>query len=203
MASKKKTPPKFSEGTSYVAWRNKIEMWKRVTSVVKEEQVIVVLLDSLEGNSKAEKATANFTDTDLFCADGLQKLIEKLDSVFKSEKVDEAYEAYSKFTKFERISVMTIEDYILDFELLYDKMGNNDMRLPEAMKAFRLLDGANLEDSDRKFALTIASDMKFDTMKAALKRIFSKPGSSSHTPSPSSSPSDVKQEEAFYSKNKY
>ena len=51
-------------------------MWKRVTSVEKEEQGIVVLLDSLEGNRKAEKATANFTDTDLFCADGLQKLIE-------------------------------------------------------------------------------------------------------------------------------
>ena len=100
MASKKKTPPKFSEGTSYVAWRNKIEMWKRVTSVVKEEQGIVVLLDSLEGNSKAEKATANFTDTDLFCADGLQKLIEKLDSVFKREKINGAYEAYSNFTKF-------------------------------------------------------------------------------------------------------
>ena len=158
----------------------------------KEEQGIVVLLDSLEGNRKAEKATANLIDTDLFCADSLQKLIEKLDSVLKSEKVDEAHEAYSKFTKFERISGMTIEDYILDFELLYDKMGNNDLGLPESIKAFILLDGKNFEDSDRKFALTIASDMKFDTMKAALKRIFSNPGSPLHTPSPSSSPSNVK-----------
>ena len=30
------------------------------------------------------------------------------------------YEAYSKFTKFERVSGMTIEDYILDFVLLYE-----------------------------------------------------------------------------------
>ena len=61
----------------------------------------------------------------------------------------------------------------LDFELLFDTMGNNDMFLPKATKAFILLDGANVEDSDRKFALSIASDIKFDTMKATLKRIFS------------------------------
>ena len=72
LASKKNTPTKLSEGTSYVARRNKIEIWKRVTSLEKEEQGFVALLDSPEGNSNAEKAAANFNDTDLFCADGLQ-----------------------------------------------------------------------------------------------------------------------------------
>ena len=65
-------------------------MWKKVTLVEKEEQDNVVLLDSLEGTAKEEKATA----------DGLKKLIEKLDSVFKREKINGAYEAYSNFTKF-------------------------------------------------------------------------------------------------------
>ena len=55
MASSKKMPPKFNEKMSDSAWRNKIKMWEIVTSVDKKQRVIVVLLDALEGNVKAEK----------------------------------------------------------------------------------------------------------------------------------------------------
>ena len=57
MASPKKTPPKFNEKMSYPAWGNKIKMWEIVTSVDKKERAIVVLLDTLEGNVKAENCT--------------------------------------------------------------------------------------------------------------------------------------------------
>ena len=72
-------------------------MWKRVSCVEKKEQGIVVLLDSLEGNAKAEKAVNKFTDNEVYVENGLDLLLEKLDSVFKGEKVDEAYNAYSRF----------------------------------------------------------------------------------------------------------
>ena len=43
---------------SYKSWKNKINMWKLVTLVKKEEQVIIVLLDC---NAKAEKAVCELT----------------------------------------------------------------------------------------------------------------------------------------------
>ena len=52
----KKSPPKFKDGVSYVSWKNKIEMWALVTSIPKKEQAIVVLLEALDENVKAEKA---------------------------------------------------------------------------------------------------------------------------------------------------
>ena len=55
MSSKKKTPPRFNQDISYKSWKNKIEMWQLVTSIEKKEQGIIVLLEFLEGNSKAEK----------------------------------------------------------------------------------------------------------------------------------------------------
>ena len=55
MSSKKKNPPRFNQDISYKSWKNKIEMWQLVTSIEKKEQGIIVLLESLEGNSKAEK----------------------------------------------------------------------------------------------------------------------------------------------------
>ena len=196
MASKKKTtPPKFTEDMSYTAWKNKIEMWKIVTSIEKKEQGIVVLLDALEGNKKAEKAVADLKATDLHNDDGLQTLIAKLDIVFKSEKVDEAYEAYSKFISFQKSDNVSMNDYIVEYEHLYIKMSEHDMKLPDTILAFKLLDGAKLKEEERTLALAVANDLKFDSMKSALKRIFSKP------PPTSDTLSNIKsEEEAFYTR---
>ena len=52
MATKPKTRPlKFVEGMSYTSWKNKVKMWQ----LVKKEQAVVILLQSLEGHSKEEK----------------------------------------------------------------------------------------------------------------------------------------------------
>ena len=46
------------------------------------------------------------------------------------------------------------------------------MKLPDTVLAFKLLDGAGLSEQQRQMALTVASDLKFETMRSALKRIF-------------------------------
>ena len=81
---------------SYKTWKNKIDMWKIVTSIPKEQQAIIVLLESLEGNAKAEKVESELTATDVNNENGMKLLIEKLDKVCGSEKVDEAHQAYSR-----------------------------------------------------------------------------------------------------------
>ena len=40
----------------YKTWRDKIDIRHLVTSVLKKEQAIIILLDSLEGNARAEQA---------------------------------------------------------------------------------------------------------------------------------------------------
>ena len=67
MGSKKQTPAVFAENILYKTWKNKIEMWKHVTSIEAKEQGIVVLLDSLDGNAKAEKAVSELTATVGWC----------------------------------------------------------------------------------------------------------------------------------------
>ena len=39
---------------SYKTWTNKLEMWQKVTTLPKSEQAILVLLEALDGNIKAE-----------------------------------------------------------------------------------------------------------------------------------------------------
>ena len=109
----------------------------------------------------------SFLYTDLFCNKGLQKLLEKFDSVFKVRKLIRNMKHVSnlkfKKSKFERASDVAIDDYLLDFELLHNKMNDNDMSLSWSHRGIELLDFANSEKGDRKFAVTIASDMVFWT----------------------------------------
>ena len=192
MTSSKKTLPKFNEKMSYSAWTNKVKMWEIVTSVDKKERVIIVLLDALEGNVKAEKAVQDLRVEELNTTDGTNILSNKLDVVFKSEKVDEACNAYPKFITFQKHSEMTMTD-IVEYEHLYCAMVEHDMQLPDNVQALKLLD---LSEDDRKLVLASANDIKIPTMQSALKCLFSV---NQDKDSDSSNSLLIKQE-AFYSK---
>ena len=188
----KKSPPKFKDGVSYVSWKNKIEMWALVTSIPKKEQAIVVLLEALDENVKAEKAVSELTASNLNVDTGLKLLLDKLDLTFKAEKVDDACSAYSNFNVFVKKEEISMNDYILEFEHLYYKMAEHDMKLPDTILAFKLLDGAGLNEAQRQLALTLGNDLTFSSMKSALKRIFSRSVDQAET-------SEVKiKEEAFF-----
>ena len=133
----KKTPPKFHPNMSYKTWTNKLEMWQKVTTLPKSEQAITVLLEAFDGNIKAEMVVENITAHDINNDNGINFLIEKLNYVFKSEKIDDAYLAYSKFIKIQDLSM---NELMLEFEHLYNKMKENDMVLLNNVLTFKLLD---------------------------------------------------------------
>ena len=85
--------------------------------------------------------------------------------------------------------------YILEYEHLYQKMMQHDKELPDAILIFKLLDGAQGRDDERKLALTMSSNLNFKGMKLALKRLFV-----SHPINHKHDDIQIKQEEAFYSK---
>ena len=118
MASKIRTPPVSTENILYKTWKNKTEMWKLVTSVEAKEQGIVVLLDSLDGNAKAETAVSKLTAAELNVENGLNLLLEKLDKVFQEETIDEANNVYSSLLNLSKREDMSRNEYIIEFEHL-------------------------------------------------------------------------------------
>ena len=108
----KKISPKFLEGMSYKTKKNKIDTWKIVIAIPKEKQAIIVLLESLEGNAKAEKAVSELTAIDVDNENVMKLLIEKLEKVFESDKIDKACLVYSRFINFHKLDEMSITDYI-------------------------------------------------------------------------------------------
>ena len=67
---------------------------------------------------------------------------------------------------------MSMNEYLLEFENLNHEMTVFNMKIPDTVLAFQVLEGAGLNENQRQMALTLASDLKFKSMKGALKRVF-------------------------------
>ena len=75
------------------------------------------------------------------------------------------------------------------------------MPLPDTKQAFKLLDRANLSEKKHKHTLKLANEINFETMKTALKRLFTVHCDTDKNDTLKSV--SVKQEWAYYSKRGY
>ena len=101
-------PPKLKNDTSYSEWKNKLDMWCIVCGYEKKEQAIIVLLQSLNENKKAEKAVSKLKVTDLNVDDGFDKLINKLDKTFKLRKPKSRIMYMLNLTSFFELKIWTL-----------------------------------------------------------------------------------------------
>ena len=65
MSGRKLALPIFSKDVNYKVWKNKLDMWKIVCSIPPKEQGVIVLLQSIADNKKAEKTVSKLTAHDL------------------------------------------------------------------------------------------------------------------------------------------
>ena len=100
---------------------------------------------------KAEKAVAKLTVADLNVDDGLQKLLEKLDSTFKTEKTQESENVCKDFNKLQPLEDMNINKYLLDFEHLNDRIIQFDLKLPDII-CLKLLKSVSLSLNEKQIA---------------------------------------------------
>ncbi|CAG2236150.1 unnamed protein product [Mytilus edulis] len=82
-------------------------------------------------NSIRDKVFSNLSLEALNADDGVDKLIEFMDKIFKKYELSEAYEAYSEFDRFRRSEVSLMEEYVTEFEKLYNKTKKFKMELPQ------------------------------------------------------------------------
>ena len=120
----------------------------------------------MTGNKKTETVTDLHKDT------GLQALIAKLDNAFQDEVAENAYSTFKKLISLKKLPQMSMNEYLLEFENLNHEMTVFNMKIPDTVAAFQILEGAGLSENQRQMALTLASDLTFKSMKGALKRVF-------------------------------
>eukprot|EP00112_Aurelia_sp_Birch-Aquarium-sp1_P025637 Seg862.2 transcript_id=Seg862.2/GoldUCD/mRNA.D3Y31 product="hypothetical protein" protein_id=Seg862.2/GoldUCD/D3Y31 len=181
MASAYKTPPAFDvESKSYSRWVEELKARTELTNVKKDKQGLAVALSLPEKDSSniRDKVFSDLSLDQLKGDDGVKKLMEFMDKLFKKDQLSEAYEAFSDFKRFKRKETMAMDTYVMEFEKLYNKTAKFKMTLPQAVQAFKLLEGAGLDQKDRQLVLTRVNYDKGDTlftqMCSSLKKFFGK-----------------------------
>ena len=80
----------------YKTLQDKNDLWKIGTSILKEKQAIIVLLESLECNVKAEKVASELTAANFNKENDMTILIKNSNKKTGNEIVDETYLTYLK-----------------------------------------------------------------------------------------------------------
>ena len=173
-----KVPPVFTTNKPYSRWVDEIKAWQALTDLDAKKRGIAIALSLPEDgkNSIRDKVFSELTVDVLNADDGVEKLILFMDKIFKKDELSEAYEAYTDFDRFRRSKVTSMEDYVTEFEKLYNKTRKFKMDLPQPVLAFKLLEYSELEMKDRQLILTGVDYTKVDTlftqMCTSLKKFF-------------------------------
>ena len=67
---------------------------------------------------------------------------------------------------------MSMNEYLLKFENLNHEMAVFNVKIPDTVLAFQVLEGAGLNENQRQMTLTLGNDLTFKSMKGVLKRNF-------------------------------
>lgn len=169
MSKDYKSPPILSKDCNYNTWKKELKIWEAFTSLPEGKRAPAVFM-TLTGEAK--EAVLNLEISSLTGDDGMENLIKELDNLYLKDESSLAYEAYETFEKFIRPHNMSISDYVIKFEQLYQKAKSFKMEILDGVLAYRLLNSANLSDTQRQLVKATVNKMEYVIMKDQLKKIF-------------------------------
>ena len=184
-----KAPLALTKDITYATWKKEISIWQLHTSLQRKKQAPAIFL-SLSG--QACEAVLELELDKLNDDNGVKNLLEKLYKLYL-KKLDKlylsyAYEAYERFETFSRAPSMTVYDYIIEFERLFNKAKQHKMELPDGVLAYWFLNSANISSHHKQSVRATLPELSYQSMKDQLKKIFS---------DPTNLDSDAKQEQAI------
>ena len=173
MARDNKSPPSLSNSKPFSDWLKLTEIWRkftRKTSLEPEKQGPAIVL-SLEG--EAQVAILELNTNDITDKDGVNKIIERLNRLYKKDKLTEKYNALESFETYTRNSNTSIRDFLTEFEKWYNKTKSHGTIWSHDFLAYRPLKSANLTTRDEQLVKATIGELKYDTIKIKLTKIFS------------------------------
>ena len=135
------TPPVLKDGDDFDTWLREVQIWQAVTDLEAKKQGPAIYL-TLEG--KARKCCSVISVAELSDDNGVKKLTDKLEALYKADETEIAFRRYEQFETFSRPETMNVVDYINEFERLYNRIEEEQFKLPDGVLAYRLLKSANM-----------------------------------------------------------
>ena len=169
--------PIFGGDKSYDRWLQEIKAWKLTTAVEKKKQALTIALALPEGSEVRRRIFEESGSIDeLNVDDGVEKLITRLDKWYKENDLSAAYGAWTKFDAYKKTYDVTMDNYISEFMRRNNELKKHDVKIPNSILAFKMLDNAGLDFKDKQMALTAVSfddkEKMLELMQQSLKKFF-------------------------------
>lgn len=171
MAQSGKQPPQMRDELSYAEWKKELDIWCDFTDLPIHKQGGALFL-TLAG--KAREAVLSGVSREKIKSDkGVEEIVASLDELYEKDKSQCAFAAYDDFTSFRRSSNTSIQDYIIEFNLKYNKIKVHGMELPQSVLAYYLLKCANLSDEHNNICKATCTELTYKMMRTQIEKITS------------------------------
>ena len=159
------------DGLSYDDWKKELSIWKAFTDLKPEKQGPAVFL-TLSGKSR-EAVLTDVTPEDLSDANGLTKLTDSLDTIYLKDRSQTQFAAFDDFITYRRKRSEGLKSFLVEFELRYKKIKNQQMELPEGVQAYCLLKCANLDSTQEQLCKATCPELSYENMKKQVQKLIS------------------------------
>ena len=168
MSSSYKNPPKLNEDMQYEAWVKEVNLWSLCCKLDKGEQGPALAL-SLSGH--ARQAAMEIDTGMMQSQNGLQAVINKLDGLYLKDVNQRIYVALKSFEHFKRTDETSMDDYLNQFDLRYNRLKAHGIILPDVVLGYRMIESANLTQSRSEIVRISAGSMSYDEIKKQLRKL--------------------------------
>ena len=159
------------EKMSFNDWLFDIEIWRDfVKERLTEKKVGSYLYQHLKGKA-LETVRNEVKAADILSENGAKLIIECLSRLYKKDESRYEYDTFGEFIKFQRPANMSIPDYIVEFNLRYQKFKSYAGKLPEAVLGYSILDCANLSQEKKEICRGTCSALTYDNMKSQIEKV--------------------------------
>ena len=168
MAANHKSPPILDVSKNYEDWKKLSKIWQQLTSLDSSKQGPAVVL-TLEG--EAQQAALEISSEDLSSNTGVNKIIERLDTIYKKDELVQRFDKLESFESYKRPNNLSMRDFLAEFELKYNRIKNQT--LSDDLIAYRLLKAANLQEREEQLIKATVSTLSLSEVKKKLLSVFS------------------------------
>ena len=128
--------------TSFEDWLVDVQIWAKLPGDAGSKGGYLYL--SLEGKNKDTVRSELSVDAIYDADNGVKSILDCLKRIYQKDESRRQYQLFEEFISFSRSSNQTVAEYIAEFNVKYKKVSSFTGKLPDALLAYRLLEGCNL-----------------------------------------------------------
>ena len=155
---------------SFNDWLMDIEIWRDfVKERLTERKVGSYLYQHLRGKAK-ETVRNELKSEEILSENGAKLIIECLTRLYKKDESRHQYDTFGNFINFRRHDNMSIKEYLVEYNLRYNKVKSYAGRLPEAVLGYSVLENANLSEEKKEICRATCSSLSYNDMKTQMEK---------------------------------